>query len=110
MKINPRQMQQMMKRMGIAQQEIDAVEVIIRLPDKELVFHHPQVSKVNMMGQHSFQIVGTPVERALSEVPELNKDDIQTVVDQTGASEEKAKELLEKNKGDIAQTILELQE
>ena len=110
MKINPKQMQQMMKRMGIAQVELDAKEVIIRLDDKELVFQNPSVSKVNMMGQTTFQVVGNPVEQAISEVPDIKEEDIQTVIEQTGVSEDKAREVLQKNKGDIAETILELKE
>ena len=42
--VNPRKMQQMMKRMGIQQQEIDAQEEIIKTKDKQLVFSQPQVS------------------------------------------------------------------
>ncbi len=48
--MNPRQMQQMMRKMGIQQQEIDATEVIIKTADKEIVITEPNVSKVNMMG------------------------------------------------------------
>lgn len=64
--INPRDMQKAMKRLGITQQEIEATEVIIKTADAELVIHNPQVSKVNMMGQETFQIVGRVEERPLS--------------------------------------------
>ena len=68
--MNPRQMQQMMKKMGIKQDEIDATEVIIRTADKEYVIESPQVTKVNMMGQTSYQVVGEMHEREkVSEVP-----------------------------------------
>lgn len=106
--VNPRKMQQMMKQMGIQQTEIDATEVIIRTADKELVFTNPQVAKVNMMGQQTYQIIGTPEERELSTTPEISDDDVDTVVQQTGVSAEEVREALEKNKGDIAQTILDL--
>jgi nascent polypeptide-associated complex subunit alpha len=108
--MNPKKMQQVMKQMGIQQSEIDAKEVIIRLQDRELVFSNPSVTKVNMMGQQTYQIVGTPEEREFETKPEINEDDVQTVVDQTGASIELAKEMLEKNEGDIAQTIIEIKE
>ena len=39
--MNPRKMQAMMRKMGIAQQEIDATEVIIKCPDKEIVITEP---------------------------------------------------------------------
>jgi len=106
--MNPRKMQQMMKQMGIQQTDIEATEVIIKTPTKELVFTNPSVAKVNMMGQETYQIVGSPEERELETTPEISDDDIQTVVDQTGVSAEDARDALEKNKGDIAQTILEL--
>jgi len=108
--MNPRKMQQMMKKMGVQQTEIDAKEVIIKLEDKELVFTSPSVSKVNMMGQETYQIVGTPEERELETKPEITDEDVKTVVDQTGASEDLARKVLEKNEGDIAQTIIDIKE
>lgn len=106
--MNPRKMAQVMKRMGIQQQEIDATEVIIKTQEKELVISNPQVSKVNMMGQETFQIVGNIEERPLDKKPEISEEDIKTVVEQTGVTEEKAKESIEKNNGDLAATIIEL--
>ena len=44
--VNPRDMQKAMKKMGIQQEEIDAVEVIIRLEDRDIIITEPQVSKV----------------------------------------------------------------
>jgi nascent polypeptide-associated complex subunit alpha len=108
-KINPRQMQQMMRKMGIAQQEIDAKEVIIRCADKEIVITEPNVSKVNMMGQETFQVVGNIHEREISSEPEITEEDINTVMEQAGVDEEKAKEALKAAKGDIAKAILDLQ-
>lgn len=106
--MNPRDMQKAMKKLGIKQEEIDAQEVIIRTPDKEIIISNPQVSKVNMMGQETFQIVGDFEERPISSEPEINDEDIKTVVEQTGSSEEKAKEAIEKNDGDLAKAIMEL--
>ncbi|MFT4326029.1 MAG: nascent polypeptide-associated complex protein [Candidatus Woesearchaeota archaeon] len=106
--MNSRQAQQMMRKMGIQQVELDAIEVRIKLADKELVFSQPEVSKVNMMGQETFQIVGTPEEVALS--VSVSEDDIQTVVDQTGVDFDTAKEAIESCDGDLAQAILKLSE
>ena len=108
MGMNPRKMQQMMKRMGIQQHEIDAKEVIIRTNDKEIVITNPSVSKVNMMGQQTYQIVGEETERPISSEPEINKEDIKTVVDQTGVTEKQAKEAIEKHKGNLAEAIIKL--
>lgn len=108
--VNPRKMQQMMKKMGMQQTEIDANEVIIKTDDKEIIISNPQVSKINMMGQETFQITGNIAERSISSEPEISEDDIKTVTEQAGISEEKAKEALEKSKGDIAKAILDLKE
>lgn len=108
--MNPRKMQQMMKKMGIQQTDMDAKEVIIKLEDKELVFTNASVAKVNMMGQETYQIVGTPEERELETTPEISDEDIQTVVEQTGVSKDMAQKVLEKNEGDIAQTIIDIKE
>ena len=106
--MNPRKAAQMMRKMGISQQEVDATEVIIKTPEKELVIANPQVSKVNMMGQETFQVVGEVEERAVSSEPEINEEDVKTVMDQAGVSEEEAKEAIKKNDFDLAKTIIEL--
>lgn len=108
--MNPRMMRQAMKKMGIQQVEIDADEVIIRSKEKEIVITEPQVSKVNMMGQETFQVVGNVHERERSSEPEINEDDIKTVAEQADVSEEKAEQALKEEKGDIAAAILRLKE
>lgn len=105
--MNSRQMQSMMRKMGIVQQEIDAVQVIIRTPNEELVFEHPQVSKVNMMGQETYQVVGTPQKKSIDSTPDISSEDINAVMAQTQVGEEQAREALVKHKGDIAAAILE---
>ena len=51
-RVNPRQMKQMMKRLGIEQEDLGEVEeVIIRTADKEYVFRHVPVSAVTAQGQ-----------------------------------------------------------
>jgi len=106
--INKRQAAQMMRRMGIQQEEIDATEVIIKTPEKELIISNPQVAKVNLMGQETFQIIGEVTERALSSEPDINEEDIKTVMEQAQASEEEAKEAIKNAHGDLAQAILDL--
>lgn len=107
--MNPRKMQQMMKRMGIQQVDIPATEVIIKTFDSELIITDPQVSKVNMMGQETIQIVGNIEERPLSAKTEISDDDVKTVAEQAGVSEEEAKAAIEENDGDLAAAILSFQ-
>ena len=103
-------MQQMMKKMGIQQQEIDAQEVIIKTKDKQFIFSQPQVSRVNMMGQDTFQVIGVPEEMPLSTTPEINDEDILTVMEQSNVSKKEAQKALKESKGDLAKAILSLQQ
>ncbi len=106
--MNPKKMQKMMKQLGIQQTELQAEEVIIRTSDKELIFHQPGVAKVNMMGQETYQITGSPEVRERSSTPDISQEDIQTVMQQTGASKEKAQEAIEATNGDLAEAIMQL--
>ena len=106
--VNKRQMEKMMKKMGMQQVDIDADQVIIKSGSKELVIDNPQVSKVNVMGQETFQIVGQAHEREIDTTPEISKDDVKTVMEQANVSEAKAKQALEDTGGDLAEAIMNL--
>ena len=108
--INSRQARVMMRKMGMAQEEIDATEVIIKCPDKEIVITEPSVAKIKAMGTEQFTVSGNVHERPISSEPEINEDDIKTVMEQANVSEEKAKEKLHETKGDIAKAIIDLKE
>ena len=105
--MDPRAMKAAMKKMGMKQEDIVASEVIIRTPDKEIIITEPQVARVEVMGQINYQISGQEQERA-REI-EISQEDIDTVVAQTGVSQEKAKTILREHNSDIAATILSLQ-
>lgn len=107
--MNPRQMQQMMKQMGIQQVDIDATRVIIECPDKRIVIETPQVAKVNMMGQQTWQVIGPAREEALDTTPEITDEDVRTVMEQAGVSEKEARAAIEAAGGDLAEAILKLQ-
>ncbi|NIO21520.1 MAG: nascent polypeptide-associated complex protein [Candidatus Aenigmarchaeota archaeon] len=104
MKINPRQMERMMKQMGMQMSHIDAEEVIIKTSDKEIVISNPEVSKVNVMGKETFQITGEISERSREEISD---EDVEMVAEQAGVSSEEAKAMLEETK-DIAEAIVKL--
>lgn len=106
--MNPKKMQAVMKQMGISQQEIDAVQVIIEKSDgSKIVIENPSVTKVKMQGQETFQIAGDVLEES-GEVG-VSEEDIQTIVEKTGCTKEQAQEALEKT-GDLAEAILEMSE
>ena len=109
MNMNSRQMRQAMKRMGMEQQDLDAQEVIIRLADRDLVITNPEVARVNMMGQETYQVVGEVEERARETGPSIDEEDIMTVVSQTGVSKEEAQAAIQEANGDLAEAILKLQ-
>ena len=103
--MNPKQMNQMMKKLGINVKEIRNVEkVIIQTDTKEYIFSNAEVTIMNAQGQKTFQISGNPIIKNRKE--EIPEDDIKLVVDQTGKSFDEAKDALEKSKGDIAEAIM----
>ena len=102
--LDPKKMQAMMRQLGLQQEEIDASRVIIEKTDgNKLIVQNPSVTKIKMQGQETFQIAGE-----ISEESGISDEDIQTIVEKTGVSEKKARETLEKNNGDLAESILEL--
>jgi len=108
-RINPRQMNQMMKRLGINIKEIENVEqVIIRTDTKEYIFDDAEVTVMDAQGVKTYQISGKP--RIVERKEEIPQSDIDLVSEQTGKSKEEAKKALEKTNGDIAEAILLLSE
>lgn len=119
--MNPRKMKQMMKQMGIDVDELDAEEVVIRTGDgKELVFSDPDVTRMDARGQQTYQVVGEAEERDAtgggdaaaiesSDDAAIPDEDVDIVVQRTGASEDEAREALEAADGDLAAAIAELE-
>lgn len=108
MNLRPQDMAKALKRMGIAQVDIPATEVIIRCDDKDIIIQEPNITKVNMMGQETYQIVGKSIERTKNTAPDISPEDIATVVEQTGTNEEQARKAIEHHKGDLAAAIIDL--
>ena len=104
--MDPKKMQALMKQMGIKSEDVDAVKVTIESSDgKTITITEPQVTKITMQGQTSFQIAGNVrVEEKSSE------EDLKLIMEQTGCTEEEAKAALEKSGGDIAQAIVSISE
>lgn len=101
--MNPQMVKQAMKKLGIKQEEIEASQVIIKTQDKNIIISNPNVTKINMQGQETFQIIGD-----VSEESPITNDDIKTVAEQAKVSEKEAKKALEKHNGDLAEAILSL--
>ena len=106
-RMNPRQMNQMMRRLGIQVKEIENVKkVIIQTDTKEYIFDEADVTMMDAQGQKTYQITGKP--RIVEKQEEIPKEDIDLVVEQTGKSSEEAKKALKESKGDIAEAIMKL--
>jgi len=121
--MSPRQMERMMKRMGIEQEDLDGVkEVVIRFGDKEWVIADAHVVMVRQAGVESYQVTGTKKERTSArESPgqdvakqtqkkavEIPVEDAALVAGQTGVSIEAAMSALRETGGDLAAAILKL--
>lgn len=102
--INPKQMQAMMKQLGMKNEDIPADRVIIECSDKQIVIDNPQVQKITMQGQDQFQISGEVSEQEKG----ISEEDIKQVMEKTQCSQEKAEEALKKSDGDLAEAILSL--
>ena len=104
--INPKQMQAAMKQMGIKQQQIDAIRVIIETPEKNIIIQPAEVMKINMQGQESYQITGDSREEE-KESSASSYEDIQTIIEKTNCTEQQAKAALTET-GDLAEAIIKL--
>jgi nascent polypeptide-associated complex subunit alpha len=106
MKMNPKQMEKMAKQLGMKMEQIDAEQVIIKLEaGGEIVIDNPQVSKINVMGQDTFQVSGDISEKDEDE----GEDDVEIVSEKAGVSRDEAKRVLDET-NDIAEAILKLKE
>jgi len=117
--MSPKKMKGMLKNMGINIDELEnVIEVVIRLPDREIVLSSPSVAIMDAHGTRSYQISGDASERPLSgpsqetaavEAPiEIPDSDVQLVSAQTGANASDAKAALLEAKGDLAAAIMKL--
>ncbi len=116
--LNPKKVAALMKQMGMSQEDIDAKRVIIEKSDStKIIINNPSVAKVKMQGQEQFQISGdiseeeneeTAESEEASDENENNESDIEMIMEKTSKPREEVALALEKNNGDIAQTIIEL--
>jgi nascent polypeptide-associated complex subunit alpha len=121
--LNPSKMKQMMEQMGIDIEDIDAEEVVIRTGEADLVFTDAEVQRMDAQGQQTYQVVGSPERRERDAgaatggtddgaepdeggVPEA---DVELVAQRTGVSEDRAREALEAEDGDLAAAVERLE-
>ncbi|MEM4271765.1 MAG: nascent polypeptide-associated complex protein [Candidatus Pacearchaeota archaeon] len=102
--LNPAKMKAMMQKLGINQEEVSAKRVVIERDEGNIVIENPNIQKIKMQGQESWQITG----EAREEEAGIKEEDVALVAEKTGKSKKEAKEALEKTGGDIAEAIVEL--
>ncbi len=116
-RVNPRQMRQAMKRLGIEQEELDGVEeVIIRTADKEYVIRNANVTAMTAQGQRIWTVVGEPLIRQregakkaeAEKGPTIPDEDVKLVAEKAGVSEDEARKALEDCGGEPAEAIIRL--
>lgn len=121
---NPRQVELMMRRMGMTTEPVPGVEeVIVRTATKEHVFRAPEVTILTVQGVRTYQVVGQPEIRARGSAPSAPgaatgapppapsgppEDDIKLVMEQANVSREEAIEALLATNGAPAEAILRI--
>ena len=112
--MSPKQMQTVLKRMGVKVEDIKAEKVIIQCADRNIIISNPQVMLTKMPQQEMFQISGEVSEEekggegSEDVKTEITDDDIEMVMEQTSVDRQTAEEMLEETEGDIADAIMKL--
>jgi nascent polypeptide-associated complex subunit alpha len=108
-KVNPREANRMMQRMGMQVQQLDDVtKVIMESPTRRIVIDNPEVATVTVQGQTIYQVGGgTMREEGLGGGSD---EDAKLVASQAGVSMEQAANALKQSGGDLAQAIILLKQ
>ncbi len=104
-KMNPREANRMMQKMGMAVQQLDDVtKVIMETPTRKIIIDNPEVATVTVQGQTVYQVGGGTVrEEGQSGGSQY---DANLVASQAGVSIEMATKALKESNGDLAQAII----
>ncbi|HEX9197446.1 MAG TPA: nascent polypeptide-associated complex protein [Candidatus Bathyarchaeia archaeon] len=109
-RINPREANRMMQRMGMQVKQIDDVtRVVIESGSKKIIIDEPEVAIVTVQGQTVYQVGGG---RTREEGPASisSEEDAKLVAAQAGVSAEEAANALRQSGGDLAQAIILLKQ
>jgi nascent polypeptide-associated complex subunit alpha len=106
--MNPKQMQALMKQMGIKSEELPAEKVEIYSKNKKILIENPQITVIDMKGQKTFTIMGEVKEEKGEE--ELPEEDIELIMEQAKVSRDKAEKALKSSNGDLAEALESLKQ
>lgn len=104
-KPDPKKVEQIMKKLNMKVQQIEAEEVIIRAKNKKIIISNPEIMLADMMGREVYQISGEVSESML-----VNEEDVKMVMDSTGRDRDTVVRKLEELDNDLAKAIIELKE
>ena len=104
-KPDPKKVEQIMKKLNMKVQQIEAEEVVIRTKDKDIIISRPEIMLADMMGREVYQVSGEVSERTL-----VNEDDVRMIMDKTGKDRDIVVKKLEELDNDLAKAIMELKE
>ena len=118
---NDRQMQMMMRRLGMTTEPLDGVEeVVIRTKDKEIVFARPEVTALTVQGVKTYQVIGEPRTQPRSHPPTAApaaapsapsgppEEDVALVMEQANVDRSEAVAALRATDGAPAEAILRI--
>lgn len=100
---DPRQMQALMRQMGIKIKPVEAKRVVIECEGSNIIIESPQIMEMSdAKGIPTYTISGKVREESL-----ISEEDIRLIMEGTGATREQAIEALKKH-GDVASAIVAL--
>ncbi len=102
-KMDPKKIQDMMKKLNMNVRQLDAEEVIIKMKNKNVIISKPEVMIADMMGKEVYQISGE-----VSEADNISERDIEMVMEKTGKDRDTVAKKLEELDNDLARAIMEL--
>lgn len=109
MNLNPKKMETLMKQLGIKFEDIkDVEEIIIKTKDGEYVIHSGDVKIINAGNVKTLQAIINDMK--YNEKIEVSEEDIKIIMEKANVSYEEAKKYLIKNKGDLAKTLIDIEQ
>ncbi|MEM1663424.1 MAG: nascent polypeptide-associated complex protein [Pyrobaculum sp.] len=112
---NPRDLEKILKRMGIKVEEIDVAYVEMRLKNGDVLrINNPTVALMKMPNKtllYQIQTSEAAVQKIATAQPtsyQPSEEDIAILIEQTGATREEAVAALIETKGDLVQAALKL--
>ncbi|MEM3361816.1 MAG: nascent polypeptide-associated complex protein [Candidatus Anstonellaceae archaeon] len=103
--LDSKQLSKMLKQFGVESSEIEAIEVVIKTPNYNIVIQQPQVIEIKVREEVSYQISGK-----IKKEQNISTEEIKLIMSKTSCSEQEAIEALKAANYDIAKAIIDIEE